>query len=123
MQNPRINTFRFMTIIALFCLLIAACATVEKTTYTTLTVSQTTYDTTLSALGDLYKQGKITDDQKQEIIDKAREYKTAHNLAVTAFLKYKQSGVAADEEDYLVTLSKATSLLAEFIELARPYIE
>jgi hypothetical protein len=102
-----------------------ACATqkAEQTAYSTLSVSQVTYDTTLSMLGSLYKQGKITEAQKLAIIKKAAEYKLAHNTAVTAFLKYKESGLLPDEEVYLITLTKATTLLTEYLELIKPYIK
>lgn len=98
-------------------------ARMENNVFKTLSVSQVTYDSALSTVGDLYKQGKLSEDTKQEIIEKAREYKQAHNTAVSAFLKYKESGLLDDEEDYLTKFAKASSLLAEFIRLAKPYIE
>lgn len=98
-------------------------ANLEKNTYATLSVSQVTYDTALSTIGDLYKQGKIPEQTKAEIIEKAKKYKQAHNTAVAAFLAYKESGLVADQENYLDTLSKASTLLAEFLDLAKPYIE
>lgn len=120
-MNKRKSLFLFVSLVVL--MFSFACATVDKTSYKTLYVSQTTYDTTMTMLGDLYKQGKITEKQKQKIIDKAKKYKEAHNLAVNAFLKYKESGLTTDEENYLIMISKASVLLAEFINLAKPYIE
>lgn len=117
----RLTKLRIFSILVML-MFLTACATVEKTTYSTLSISQQTYDKTLLILGDLYKAGQLTTVQKDIIIEKANEYKVAHNTAVKAFLKYKQSEIMVDEENYLVALTKATSLLAEYLELVRPYI-
>lgn len=108
----------------LMCFIAFGCSSkMEQRAYSTLSISQTTYDTTLSVLSDLYKQGKITTEKKNEIVEKARDYKEAHNLAVKAFVLYKESGLVKDEQDYLIAMTKATALLAEFLHLAEPYLE
>jgi hypothetical protein len=105
-------------------IIFSGCASkMEQTTYSTLAISQTTYETTLSIIGDLYKQGKVPETKKDEIVAKAKEYKKAHNLTVEAFILYKQSEEIAKEKDYLINLTRTTVLLTELLQLAEPYIE
>jgi hypothetical protein len=119
----RIKYFNLASFIMLMILLSGCASKMEQTTYSTLAISQTTYETTLSIIGDLYKQGKVPEAVKDEIVAKAREYRKAHNLTVEAFLLYKQSEEIAKEKDYLVNLTRTTVLLTELLQLVEPYVD
>ena len=104
--------------------LIAACASFSQNAYKSLAVSQQTYDATLSALGDLYKQGKVSEAVKTKVIEAGTLYKTAHNQAVQALLNYDMAVTQADQEQmkkvYMTQIAEASKQLAVLLELARP---
>ena len=108
--------------ILLIALLTFSCAATSKNTYKVLSVSFQTYDTVLTAVGNLYKQGHISETQKQKVITAGHVYKEAHNAAVAALLQYSTSGDLVDEEVYLRTVATASMLLAELIRIATPLI-
>lgn len=112
-----------MPLVILFILAACETATIQTRTYKTLSISQTTYDTLLSAAGDLYKQGKIDEVQKEEIVQIGKIYKQFHNAAVGALLKFNESGKLEDQESYLYNLSMASNTLAQLITYVRPLIE
>lgn len=106
-------------------LALVACASFSQNAYRSLVVSQQTYDTTLSVMGDLYKAGKLTDAQKEKAISIGRAYQSAHNKAVSALLVYEasdQSTEAATKLAYQQAALDAAKILAELVAYAAPYI-
>ena len=93
---------------------IASCATFKQNTYTTLYSAGVTYDTAMSVAGDLYKQGKVTDAQKAEIIKYANPFYSAYHGAVDAFEVWNKVQTV-ESKDKMVTamlemMKKAASL-------------
>jgi hypothetical protein len=115
--------FTLLISILLIALLTFSCAATSQNTYKVLSVSFQTYDTVLTAVSDLYKQGHISEVQKQKVINAGSVYKEAHNAAVAALLQYTASDNLNNEEIYLRTVSTASVLLAELIRIATPLIE
>ena len=105
-------------------LAMVACASFSQNAYRSLVVSQQTYDTTLSVMGDLYKAGKLTEAQKEKAISIGRAYQKAHNDAVTALLLYETSDQATAESKKLAyqQAAAAAKILAELVAYAAPYI-
>lgn len=100
-----------------------ACASFTRDAYRTLTVSQQTYDTTLSVMGDLYREGKITDKQKNQGIEIGRAYKLAHNEAVASLTLYEEKGGQANKDAYIAASARAAGALAKLLAYCRPLIE
>jgi hypothetical protein len=96
-----------------------SCATFTTTSYRTLAISNQTYDTTLTAMGALYKEGKITEEQKNEIIDLGRQYKKAHNDAVDIVVAYEEAGGVGDKDAVSAAVLKASGALADLISAYR----
>ena len=107
----------------LIVLLTFSCAATSQNTYKVLSVSFQTYDTVLTAVGNLYKQGLISETQKEKVITAGKIYKESHNVAVAAFLQFTTSGTINDEEAYLRAIATTSMLLAELIRIATPLIE
>jgi hypothetical protein len=116
-----LNLIKVLAIISL--MLLVSCATAQKNTYRTLSISKVTYETAMEIAGDLYSSGTIDDCQKDEIIALATTYQSAHNQAVLAFQKANNSDLFSDQQDYLTKLSKASELLSNLILYLKPYIE
>ena len=108
-------------------LALVACASFSQNAYKSLAVSQQTYDVTLSALGDLYKQGKVSAQVKDKAIEIGNLYKAAHNSAVQALLDYDkatdQATQDAKKQIYMKQIAEASKQLAALLELAKPYVE
>jgi len=111
------------SILLLVVLALVACATFTRDAYRTLTVSQQTYDTTLSVMGDLYREGKVTEAQKAKAIELGRAYKLAHNGAVTALVRYEEQGGQASKDAYMIAASDAAKALSALLAYCRPLIE
>lgn len=111
------------SILLLVVLALVACATFTRDAYRTLTVSQQTYDTTLSVMGDLYREGKVTEAQKAKAIELGRAYKLAHNGAVTALVRYEEQGGQANKDAYMVAAADAARALSALLTYSRPLIE
>lgn len=87
--------------------------------YKTLVLSQHTYDTTLTSMGELYKEGVITDAQKDEAIKLGRTYMTAHNDAVDVLVAYEEAGGQGSQEAIKAAVDKASAALADLIAFYR----
>ena len=104
-------------------MILAACATFTTDAYRSLTVSYQAYDATLASMGDLYREGRITEAQKDEAIKIGRAYKLAHNGAVAALSKYEESGGDASKQAYLTAATEASAALSRLLAYCRPFIE
>lgn len=93
-----------------------------KTTYDMLAVSQTSYDMAMSTAVDLYRQGRITDSDKEKIFAKGKEFALAHNAAVDALVSYAETRDAADQELMEAQVKIAASALGVALELLKPYL-
>lgn len=111
--------------IVVMVLAFAACANFSQNAYRSLVVSQQTYDTTLSIMGDLYRAGKVTEAEKEQAIAIGKEYKAAHNEAVAALLVYEtsdQSTEAANKAAYQKMATSAAAILARLVAFANQFI-
>jgi biotin carboxylase len=114
-----------VSVLVLMVFALVACATFSENAYRSLIVSQQTYDTTLSVLGDLYKSAKLTESQKEKAISIGRAYQSAHNKAVTALLTYETSDKTTEPAAklaYQQAAAEAAKILAELVAYAAPYI-
>ena len=101
---------------------ILGCATFTRNAYRTLAVSQQTYDATLSALGDMYKQGMLSDEHKDKAVELGTLYKAAHNSAVQALLQYESNPTPDNKQRYLESAAFASQQLAMLLEFAKPFL-
>lgn len=102
---------------------LAGCASFTGNAYKTLAVSKQTYTTTLSALGDLFKQNQISESQRDRAVELGRIYKHAHNEATAALLSYEASGSDSDKQGYLRAVKDVSARLADLMDYAKPFIE
>ena len=88
--------------------------------FKSLAVSKQTYEATMTSLGDLYKEGVLSDEAKDKAVEYGRKYQTAHNSAVDALMTY----VVADPENqedskeaYLKLFEGLSVQLADLIKI------
>jgi hypothetical protein len=84
---------------------LVSCATFESNTYKTMYALGLGYDTAMKSANELYKQGKLSQEQVFKIIDLANLYYAAYQEACVAFEIYNKTKSAADK-DKLITLLK-----------------
>ena len=109
--------------LVLVLLLIASCAGFSQSAYKGLVLSYHTYDGVLSSMGSLYKEGKVSEEQKAEAIKLGRVYAKAHNEAVGALATYEEAGGEANKDAYKVAAVAMGDALSALIAYARPIIE
>lgn len=106
--------------------LIASCTYnigLVRSTYKMLSASQISYDTALKAAADLYRQGRMSDDQKVKVIEIGEVYAEAHNAAVEALARYEETKDLAEQEIMTKQIEIAAQALSELLALIRPYLE
>lgn len=105
-----------------FVVMLAACTAdeFEKNTYKTLVVAGTTYDTTMKMVGEAYKNGTITEEQKDMVVGFAEIYYASYMVSVETFKQYlfvKSSGADASDIKTKVIqgLVVTSTALTEFV--------
>ena len=116
----------------LFCvILVAGCAThqqvAEKQDFVTITYKSIKtiseiYNMSMGALGTLYKQRKISEDEKDKAIKYGEEFRHAKDMAVETLISYMktkdQSGLVLVQ----TAVGEALRLYGVFAELIQPML-
>ena len=114
---------KLMLVVAMI-FMVGCAGSFVKNSFRTLAVSQSAYDTTMNTAASLYREGKLSADDKARIIEAGNLYYQAHNSAVEALAKY----VASDYKDemakqaYLALAVDVSARLADLIRIAEPYL-
>ncbi len=105
-------------------LLVISCATTsfQKAGYDILSTAKVTYDTTLSALGALQKQGKLSDSDVQKVLSVARPYYLAYRAALAAYNVYYANPTPQTQADFTKLLGDVSTQLALFIPILDQYM-
>jgi len=98
-------------------LFVISCAghkvTFKEAAYKTLSAAATSYEQTMSALGDYYRQGKISEKEKAEIIEAANAYWSSYHSAVLAFEVYERFNTMGGEQDKVKARQELDSALKD----------
>jgi len=110
-------------LILLLALILLSCASsFTKNAFDSLSISKETYSSTLSISGDLYKQGLMSEEQKNEAIKLGNAYKLVHNEAVSALLNYKMLKDQNSKDLYLQSAADVSARLANLLNYLRPIV-
>lgn len=109
-------------IILLFLTSCAYNASVVRTSYDALAVSQVSYDTSMKIVSDLKAKGQLSPADTAQIKTAATIYSTAHNAAVDALLTYEKSKDLSDLNALEIQLTSASTALTTLLNLIRPFI-
>lgn len=115
--------------LALMMFMIQGCATIQTNHnqvvaggYKTLATAATTYETAFQALADLYKQGLLSEDNKNKAVEYGQHFWTAYHAAVDLLASYAKTFSAEDEAKLNVAVIEVSKLLGVFLEYAGPYL-
>jgi hypothetical protein len=100
----------------------ASCATFTKDAYQSLSVSFQAYDATMRSVSDLYREGRVSEAQKRDVIAYGNLYVAAHNNAVQSLANYERTGAAEDKEAYLDCIADLSKRLSQLINYAQPIL-
>lgn len=109
--------------LALVLAILIGCATFTANSYKALSAAAVTYDTTMKSAADLYKQGKVTDEQKAKIVEIGNYYWAAYHVAVDALAAYEATSSAEDKDRVTVALSRMSAFLAQLVEYVTPFLD
>ncbi len=98
-----------------------ACATFDKNAFTTLGVAKTAYTQGMSALGDLQRQGKLSDADVQKILPVARIYYQAYLVAESAYEVYHANPTVANQDQLIALLNDAAAKLGQLSAILTQY--
>ena len=114
-----------LTLIVFFVGGIVGCAynaSLVNTTHDMLSVSKNSYETTGMVVTDLYGQGRISEEQKKEIIDIARPYSVAHNELVETLATYEESKDASEVGKIEIMVKRVSEALGTFLDEIQKYL-
>lgn len=98
-----------------------SCATFDKNCYSTLASAKVAYTSTMSALGDLQRQGKITDADVQKILPPARIYYQAYIVAELAYEVYHANPTVANQDQLIALLTDTATKLGALSQVLLQY--
>lgn len=108
----RTCTFLISFLILICSITFVGCNNFLKTSYDTVYMASVTYETSRSILGDLYKEGKINEEQKTQIVEIATKYYHAIMLAKKALIAYKKVEDSGSQEG----MDKARVVIIEALD-------
>jgi len=91
-----------------------SCSTFTGTTYKSLFLAGTSYDTAMKSVASLQTQGKITTEQRVEINKYANIYYVSYQAAVDAFIFYEKNKTEASKQIVINALATAIAKWADF---------
>jgi len=106
-----------------FALTLVSCATFKSNSYKTLAASKSTYEYLMTSAGDLYKQGKLEETDKDAVINLGRKFKDSHNAAVAALLRYEETGSDNANQEFYREFALATEFLTSIITFIETTVE
>jgi hypothetical protein len=106
-RKIKVTSFMFLIMLCFAC----AHATFISNSYKILATAETVYDTSLKTAGEMYKNGQISDEKKDEIIKIATKYRAAYVLA-------KQAVIEAETVKSEDSLKKAQEAITAFLNLS-----
>jgi hypothetical protein len=112
-----------LAVCILLALFAVSCASFQRNTYRTLSIAKETYDVSMKSAADLYKQGKINDRQKTEIIRVGNEYRAAYFVAVDALVAYAATDASDDKEKLQTAMTEFAKVSRSFTQLLQKYVE
>jgi len=112
--------------IVVLAFLLASCAynaSLVKVSYDSLTVSKQAYETAIKMTADLVRQGHINEIAVAKVKEIGAVYAKAHNAAVEALAKYRETKDVSDAEILQKQIALASGALSDLLTFIIPYME
>lgn len=104
---------------------LTACATMslERNAVNVLNNVATAYETAMPVVADLYKQGLMTEEEKEKAVQAAMVMWTAYHEAQLALEVYHATKAAPDEAKLEAALKAVAKRLTEFYDVVKPLLQ
>lgn len=125
----RKSTIQGVALLAVLMMLVSCASmsgheeTFTSTSYKTLSSAATVYDRSMKSIADLYKQGLIDDDIKDEAIRLGNIFWASYHPAVEALKAYESSSTPADKESAEAKLMAFQRNYTTFMSFAQPILQ
>ena len=113
---------RTAILVLLVASLVYGCATFTRDSCRTLSIAATTYDTAMKSIADLYRQGKVTEEQKIKVLEIATEYWAAYHIATDALEAYMTVSSVDNEKRLEIAMMEFSKVLSKFMNYVQPII-
>ena len=115
--------FVFVIVLAFVLTACAYNASMVQTSYKVLSISNLSYDTGMKVVADLDKRGLLPAEDKVKVLAAANTFMAAHNAAVMALVKYKETQDLTDQELLEKQIAIASEAIANLLAIITPYLE
>ncbi len=97
--------------------------TPEQIGYKTLSTAAEVYETTMSAMSDLYKQGKLSESDKDKVVEVAKIYWSTYHSATLAMDVWMRTKNADDKIVLDKAIAELTAAIPKFQEFVLPLFQ
>jgi len=121
-RRTRISWILVLAVILTPAMFHACVGSFSQGAYNALNISKATYDSTLTAAGDLYREKEITDSDRDKLIEYGNAYMLVHNEAVSALLDYQMASNDQQpeaKEKYMAVADRLAEKLADLLAYFR----
>lgn len=89
----RVKLFLFLILFAFVFSVTPGCSNedVIKTGWKSLAVSATVYSTVMNTSGKLYREGKLSEEKKETLVNMGKIYTGSYNVAVDTLVQYEKA--------------------------------
>ena len=113
------KTISVVVVLTIFLLMGCAASTknnVINASYKALSIGGNSYDVAMSAVGDLYKEGLVGEDEKAKALELAGYYYDAYHLAVNSLKIYAKTDIdAGDLQQNIYAVGQALGELLGYL--------
>ncbi len=106
----------------IFIVALVSCATLVKNSSRTLSVASIAYEVSMKSANELYKQGKITEEEKVKILEIANPYYVAYHTASDALVAYMAVESEENEEKLSLAMVEFSKVLGNFMAYVQPLL-
>ena len=109
-------------VLLVFVFALTGCNTLVRDSYRTLSVSSATYEASMRSAADLFKQGRITLEQKEKILEIANQYWAAFHTATDLLEAYVIVESVDAEQRLVVAMAEFMKVFGRFMNYVQPLI-
>ena len=112
-MRKRLNDSKMMALLMVLLIFVTVqCSSFVKTTYSSLGTAGILYDTSMKTIAELYEDGRMSEEAKQEAVSIAQDYYAVYMSAVAALEVY-QGMSAGDKEGQKMRVLELMEKLSE----------
>ena len=121
-KHKKLQQAFLVGVLLVFAFAFVGCDTLVRDSYRTLSVSSATYEASMRSAADLFKQDRITLEQKEKILEIANQYWAAFHAATDLLEAYVIVESADGEQRLIVAMAEFMKVFGRFMDYVQPLI-